>query len=83
MIPTSPATGLQGGKAARGRLRAMKGETMPPDWIEAKTAELLAAGRRSGCLAQMIRDAEWFARDGYVWDVALAIAAEYWTSRRY
>jgi hypothetical protein len=49
------------------------------DWIETKTAELLAAGRRSGYFADMIADAERFEREGYVWDVALAISAEYWT----
>jgi hypothetical protein len=56
----------------------MKAETMP-DWIETKTAELLAAGRRSGYFADMIADAERFEAEGYVWDVALAISAEYWT----
>ena len=53
-------------------------DTMP-DWIETKTAELLAAGRRCGFFADMIREAEEFEREGYVWDVALAISASYWT----
>ena len=51
-----------------------------PDWIETKTAELLAAGRRSGYFAQMIQDAKYFEEEGYVWDVALAMSAAYWTN---
>ena len=50
------------------------------DWIETKTAELLAAGHRSGYFADMIQDAEEIEREGYVWDVALAMSASYWTS---
>jgi hypothetical protein len=50
-----------------------------PDYIETKTAQLLAAGHRSGFFTEMIEDAERFEREGYVWDVALAISAEYWT----
>jgi hypothetical protein len=50
-----------------------------PDFIETKTDQLLAAGKRSGYFADMIEDAEQFERDGYAWDVALAMSAEYWT----
>jgi len=57
-----------------------KGETMKPDWIETTTSRLLAAGRRSGYFADMIDDAKEFEREGYVWDVALALSAAYWTT---
>jgi len=50
------------------------------DWIETKTAQLLAAGKRSGFFADMIADAMEFEREGYVWDVALAKSAAYWAS---
>ena len=50
------------------------------DWVETKTAQLLAAGKRSGFFAEMIDDAERFARDGYAWDVALAKSAAYWAA---
>ena len=50
-----------------------------PDWEETKTAELLAAGHRSGYFADMIQDAEEFEKEGYVWIVALAMSASYWT----
>lgn len=49
-----------------------------PDWVEIKTAQLLAAGRRSGYFQDMIADTERFADEGFVWDVALAMAAAYW-----
>jgi len=51
-----------------------------PDYIETISEELLAAGRRSGFFADMIRDAKEFEREGYVWDVALAKAAAYWAA---
>ena len=51
---------------------------MQPDWIERKTASLLLAAKRSGFFRDVISDAEWFAKDGYVWDVALAMSCEYW-----
>ena len=50
------------------------------DWIETKTAKLLASGRRSGYFAEMIQDAKEFERDGYAWDVALAKSAAYWAT---
>lgn len=50
------------------------------DWIEAKTAELLAKARRSGFFEGVIADAKWFAEQGYVWDVALALSCKYWCS---
>jgi len=53
---------------------------MKPDWIETTTSRLLAAGRRSGYFADMIDDAKEFEREGYVWDVALALSAAYWTT---
>jgi hypothetical protein len=49
-----------------------------PDWVELKTARLLAAAKRSGFFRDCIRDAEAFAADGYVWDVALAMSCEFW-----
>ena len=52
-----------------------------PDYIEAKTDELLRAARRSRWYKDILGDAEWFHReDGYAWDVALAISCEYWLS---
>ena len=54
-------------------------ETMA-DWIETKTTQLLAAGRRSGYFADMIADAEAYEREGYAWDVALAKSAAYWAT---
>lgn len=51
-----------------------------PDWVETKTAALLAAAKRSGFFANAIRDAQFFAADGYAWDVALAISCGYWCS---
>jgi hypothetical protein len=50
------------------------------DWIELKTERLLAAAKRSGFFADVIRDAEYFAADGYVWDVAIAMSCKYWCS---
>lgn len=52
---------------------------MTADFIETKTAELLARAKRSGFFADVIRDAEFFEADGYAWDVALAISCNYWT----
>lgn len=49
-----------------------------PDYIETKTADLLAAAKRSGYFNEVIKDAEWFAADGYAWDVALDLACGYW-----
>lgn len=54
--------------------------TQSKDWIERKTDELLAAGRRSGFFRDMIEDAESFHAEGYVWDVALAMSASYWAA---
>lgn len=51
---------------------------MPEDWIEAKECELLAKAKASRWFKEIIDDAKWFAKDGYAWDVALAIACQYW-----
>lgn len=51
---------------------------MTPDWIETKTAQLLAAARRSGFFASVIADAKHFAAEGFAWDVALAMSCRYW-----
>lgn len=50
------------------------------DWVEKKTAELLAKAKRSGFFRDVIDDAKQFEQDGYVWDVALEIACRYWCS---
>ena len=56
-----------------------KGETMA-DFIEQRTAELLASAKRSGFFREAIADAKHFAEQGYVWDVALAMSCKYWCS---
>ena len=49
------------------------------DQIEIITTELLTKAKRSGYFAECIADAEWLQEsEGYVWDVALAIAVKYW-----
>jgi hypothetical protein len=48
------------------------------DWIETQTAILLQRAKRSGYFANVIADANHFESEGYVWDVALAIACNYW-----
>lgn len=50
----------------------------PCDWIETKTAALLAAAKRSGFFDCVIADARAFAAQGFAWDVALAMACTYW-----
>lgn len=50
------------------------------DWVEKKTAKLLAKAKRSGFFRDVINDAQHFEREGYVWDVALEIACRYWCS---
>jgi hypothetical protein len=59
-----------------------KGRAMskPTDWIEAQTAKLLATAKRSGYFREVIQDAKHFESQGYVWDVALAMACGYWCS---
>ena len=52
--------------------------TIKIDWVEAKTAELLAAAKRSGFFKDAIADAKHFESEGYAWDVALAISCEFW-----
>lgn len=54
--------------------------TQPTDWIERQTAKLLAKAKRSGYFREVIQDAKHFESQGYVWDVALAIACGYWCS---
>lgn len=53
---------------------------MNADWIETKTAQLLAAAKRSGFFADVITEAKWFEKQGYAWDVALAMSCKYWCS---
>lgn len=54
---------------------------MDADWIETKTAELLARAKRSQFFADVIADALHIEkRDALVWDVALAISVNYWCS---
>ena len=52
--------------------------TMQPDWIERKTAALIATIKRSQWAADCFRDARHFASEGYAMDVALAMAWSYW-----
>ena len=52
--------------------------TNEPCFIERKTAALLAAAKRSGFFGDVIDDAKRLESEGYAWDVALAIACEYW-----
>jgi len=48
-------------------------------WVEAKTAELLTAARRSAYFSDVILDAKHLQHtDGYAWDVALKISCDYW-----
>lgn len=54
--------------------------SQPTDWIEAQTAKLLATAKRSGYFREVIQDAKHFESQGYVWDVALAMACGYWCS---
>jgi len=52
---------------------------LAPDWIERKTAELLARAKRSQFFRDIIQDARYFeSHDGYAWDVCLSIACRYW-----
>ena len=52
---------------------------MKKDWLENKLDELIAKAKRTGYFQNVIDDALHFeANDGYAWDVALAIALEYW-----
>ena len=51
---------------------------MTPDWIETRTAQMLAAAKSLGFLVDVVRDAKHFASQGYMWDVALAMACDYW-----
>ncbi len=50
------------------------------DWVEQKTAELIAKIKRSQWADGCFRDARYFAREGYAMDVALAMAWKYWGS---
>ena len=51
-----------------------------PDFIETKTAELLATAKKCGYFTDVLIDARRLKKEGYVWDVALAIAVKYWNS---
>lgn len=53
---------------------------MEPDWIENKTADLIARARRSKYAKDIFADAAYFRSLGYVDDVALQIAINYWLS---
>ena len=48
------------------------------DWIENKTAELLATAKRSGFFSDIIADAKEIQDEGFAWDVALAESCRYW-----
>jgi hypothetical protein len=49
------------------------------EWIENRVAEMLRDLRRSGFFDAAIAEAQHLHRtQGYVWDVALAIAWSYW-----
>lgn len=50
------------------------------DWVEQKTAELIAKIKQSQWAADCFRDARFFAREGYAMDVALAMAWKHWGS---
>lgn len=50
------------------------------DWVEAKTAQLIACARRSAWSREIFADADHFISQGYVTDVALMIACQYWLS---
>ncbi len=52
--------------------------TIERDWEEVKTAQLLAAAKRSGFFADAIEDAKYFKMQGFTWDVSLAKACKYW-----
>lgn len=56
------------------------GKSASPDFIEQRTAALLAAAKRSGFFLDAIADAKRFAAEGYCWDVALAMSCKYWCS---
>lgn len=49
-----------------------------PCWIETKTADLIARIKRSTYANACFADARYFAAEGYVMDVALQIAWNYW-----
>ena len=52
-----------------------------PDWLERKTAELLARANRSPYFADIIADAlDIERRDAYVWEVCLGKSVDYWCS---
>lgn len=51
---------------------------LQPDWIERKTAELIAKIKRSQWAEGCFRDARHFIREGYAHDVALVMAWRYW-----
>jgi hypothetical protein len=48
------------------------------DWIELRTEQLLKKAKLSGFFKDVISDAEEFEKQGFVWDVALAMSCEYW-----
>jgi len=48
------------------------------NFIAIRTEQLLARAKRSGYFSEVISDATIFFDEGYVWDVALAMACKYW-----
>ncbi len=51
---------------------------MSTDWIENKCDELIQRIKRSQYAKECFADARWFHEQGYVMDVALAQAWNYW-----
>ena len=51
---------------------------MQPDWIEQKTARLIARAKLSQFARDIFADAREFHREGYVMDVALMKSLQYW-----
>jgi acetyl-CoA carboxylase alpha subunit len=51
---------------------------MQPDWIELKTARLIARAKRSQYARDIFADAKAIHAEGYVMDVALMKSLQYW-----
>lgn len=49
-----------------------------PDWLERKAATLISAARGSRSREEIFADAGELREQGYVPDVALAVACRYW-----
>lgn len=53
-------------------------EPPPPCWVERKTAALVTRAMGSRWRREIFTDVRWLMADGYVPDVALTIALNYW-----